>query len=483
MCVDLDGTLIAADTLWESLLALREQKPLGLLLLPFWLLRGRAFLKGKLAQATQIDAEHLPYRESVLQTIEELKGAGAARVVLATASHVTLAREVARHLGIFDEVMASEGGVNLKGKAKAAALQERFGNDFLYIGDSAADLAVWAVARQAVVVGSKALALRAAAVTDVQRVVGVEAAGWKVYWKALRPSHWSKNVLLLLPLLLAHRWAAADWARTVLGIFLFGLAASGIYVLNDLLDLPSDRKHPWKRLRPFAAGRISVVRGVALSVPSWPARSAWAGSGWDTDLRLLWPSIARSPAYSLILKRKPLIDVFVLTGFYGVRIVTGALISHIRLSHWFLVFSMSSSSASHWPSATANSCMPGNYWSWESPAEGTAPRLATNFNHGCGQCICCHYRIQLLYLQPGGGGSISASWTAVTDLSSIALLAVASVVKSRTRRVDGGSGYAGNARLDELQGWLCVSVVHSAYIRMAVIQNWPGGAAWGSVNA
>jgi len=340
-CVDLDGTLLATDLLWESLLGFIRQKPLGILLLPFWLLRGRAYIKERLARSSHLDPEHLPYRESVIKTIAELRLAGATRVVLATASHITLARQVAQHLGIFDEVIATEGKLNLKGKAKADALVERFGNDFLYIGDSPSDLAVWAVARQGVVVGSASLARRAAALTDVLSVVETDAAGWKTYWKALRPHHWSKNSLLLLPLLLAHRWAPIPWGRTLLGMFLFSLAASGIYILNDLLDLPSDRKHPWKRHRPFASGSISIAQGAFMS----PALLAAAiGLGW---YRLGYHFAAAtacycalSLAYSLRLKRKPLADVFVLTSFYGIRIVTGALITRTPLSHWFLIFSM-----------------------------------------------------------------------------------------------------------------------------------------------
>jgi 4-hydroxybenzoate polyprenyltransferase/phosphoserine phosphatase len=340
-CIDLDGTLLASDLLWESLLGYIRQNPLGILLLPFWLLRGRAFTKERLARGSFIDPEHLPYRESVLKTVVELRRAGAARIVLATASHITLARQVAQHLGIFDDVIATEGELNLKGKVKAEVLVERFGNNFLYIGDSTADLAVWSQARQGVVVGSTTLARNAASVTEVIGVIEPVAVGWEAYWKALRPGHWSKNTLMLLPLLLAHRWSAILWGRTLLGMFLFGLAASGIYVLNDLLDLPSDRKHPWKNLRPFASGQISIAHGAAMA----PGLLAIAiGFGWFWLGYRFAAAVACycaiSLAYSLYFKRKPLVDVFVLTSFYAIRIVTGALITRTPLSHWFLIFSM-----------------------------------------------------------------------------------------------------------------------------------------------
>lgn len=341
VCVDLDGTLIATDLIWEGLLELMKARPMALFLVPIWLLRGRAYLKEQLASTTSIEPHRLPYRQDVLRVIEGLKREGARRVVLATASHKRLANAVAAHLAVFDEVLATSDGRNLKGKAKAEALQARFGSDFLYIGDSAADLPVWAAARQGIVVGSRSLARRAAEVTDVREVLEVESAGWRTYWKALRPHHWSKNVLLLLPLVLAHRWSAAPWLRTLFGVFLFGLAASAIYVMNDLLDLASDREHPWKRRRPFASGRLSIAKGLIMA----PILLAAAvGLGWYWLGNLFAGAVicycALSLAYSLVLKRKALTDVFVLTSFYGIRIVTGALITRTPLSDWFLIFSM-----------------------------------------------------------------------------------------------------------------------------------------------
>jgi len=172
-------------------------------------------------------------------------------------------------------------------------------------------------------------------------VAETDAAGWKAYLKALRPHHWSKNALLLLPLLLAHRWEVAAWSKTIIGMLLFGFAASAIYVVNDLLDLPSDRKHPWKNTRPFAAGRISIARGVAMGMVLLVCA---IGMGWLLLGYLFAAAVScyclLSIAYSLRFKRKALVDIFVLTSFYGIRIITGAVITRTPLSHWFLIFSM-----------------------------------------------------------------------------------------------------------------------------------------------
>lgn len=341
ICVDLDGTLIATDLIWESVLELTRSHPLMLLLLPFWLLRGRAYLKQRLSEVVSINPQSLPYRSDVLQLIAKLKQEGAQQVVLATASHERLATDIAAHLGIFDETLATDSGLNLKGAAKAQALNARFGRDFLYIGDSTADLPVWAAANQGIVVGSKSLARRAAAFTELREIVEVKPASWRSYWHAIRPHHWSKNALLLLPLVLAHRWNPRAWLLTLLGVFLFSLAASAIYVINDLLDLPSDREHPWKCRRPFASGRLSILTGMAMA----PALLlCGVGAGWlCIGVRfalIVFCYCALSLTYSLALKRKPLADVFVLTSFYGIRIVTGALITLTPLSSWFLIFSM-----------------------------------------------------------------------------------------------------------------------------------------------
>lgn len=340
VCADLDGTLIATDLLYENLLELVKQHPARLFQVPFWWMRGRPYLKSRLAAAAPLNAARLPYRQEVVDKVVRLRAHGA-HTVLATASHQTHAANVAAHLGCFDEVLATADGVNLKGSAKAHALTEKFGDNFLYLGDSAADLPVWAAAREGIVVGSPRLAQRAAKVTQVREVVHVPHGGWRAYWKALRPHHWSKNVLLLLPLLLAHRFAAHAWLLTILGMLFFGFGASAIYIFNDLLDLPSDREHPWKRHRPFASGRLSIAQGLLIA-PLLLVACVGGGLlllGWHFAMAAAF-YCALSMAYSLVFKRKPLLDVFVLTSFYGLRIITGALITSTPLSHWFLVFSM-----------------------------------------------------------------------------------------------------------------------------------------------
>jgi 4-hydroxybenzoate polyprenyltransferase/phosphoserine phosphatase len=344
LCVDLDGTLIRGNVLWECVLGLLKTRPLTLLLLPFWLLSGRASFKRKLAAPIHFDPARLLYRQQVLDLLHEEKAAGR-RLALATAADRKLAEAVAGYLGIFDEVHASDGELNLKGASKAAFLAERYAQTgFDYVGDSAADVEVWRKARAAYVVGTEARAEQAAAVTTVTATILQPhtslRASLGIWVNALRGHHWAKNLLLFLPLALSHNLTTEPMVRTLAGFVLYGLCASGLYMLNDLLDLHSDREHPWKKERPFAAGEISIAEGLLASVV---LLSASLGLGFFLDAQFglaLLGYAALTMLYSLYLKKIALIDVFVLSGFYSFRILAGALISGTPLSQWFLAFSM-----------------------------------------------------------------------------------------------------------------------------------------------
>jgi 4-hydroxybenzoate polyprenyltransferase/phosphoserine phosphatase len=344
LCVDLDGTLIRGNVLWECVLVLLKTRPFTLLRLPFWLLSGRAALKRQLAARIHLDPSRLPYRQQVLDLLRQEKTAGR-RIALVTAADRELAESVARYVGLFDEVHASDGQLNLKGANKAEFLTEHFAETgFDYVGDSAADVEVWRSAAAAYVVGTEARAGQAAAVTEVRDTILESHASFRTSFRtwisALRGHHWAKNLLLFLPLALSHNLAVEPLVRTFVGFALFGFCASGLYILNDLLDLHSDREHPWKKERPFAAGEISIPEGL---LASFLLVSAAVGMGFLLDVEFglaLVGYAALTMLYSLYLKKIALLDVFVLSSFYSFRILAGALISATPLSQWFLAFSM-----------------------------------------------------------------------------------------------------------------------------------------------
>jgi len=344
LCVDLDGTLIRGNVLWECVLVLLKSRPSTLLWLPFWLLSGRAALKRELAARVRLNPARLPYRQQVLDLLRQEKAAGR-RLALVTATDREPAEAIAHYLGLFDEVHASDGQLNLKGASKAEFLAEHFADSgFDYMGDSPADVEVWRKARGAYVIGTEARAQEAAAVTTLQGTILEPRKSFRTSFRtwisALRGHHWAKNLLLFLPLALSHNLAIEPLIRTFVGFALFGFCASGLYILNDLLDLHSDREHPWKKERPFAAGEISIPEGL---LASFLLLVAAVGLGFLLDLQFglaLIGYAVLTMAYSLYLKKIALLDVFVLSSFYSFRILAGALISATPLSQWFLAFSM-----------------------------------------------------------------------------------------------------------------------------------------------
>ena len=169
LVVDLDGTLIKNDLLWESLARLLRRNPFQLFpVLFWWITRGRAFLKKQLAARVAIDPATLPFNEPFLAFLREQKKAGR-KLVLATASDREMALPVANYTRLFDEVLGSDGKTNLRGANKLRVLTEKFGErGFDYAGNSAPDLGVWRGAREAIVVNaSRALLKRASRVAKL----------------------------------------------------------------------------------------------------------------------------------------------------------------------------------------------------------------------------------------------------------------------------------------------------------------------------
>lgn len=340
LCVDLDGTLLKSDALYESVLALLRLNPLYAFLLPLWLLRGKAALKREIAARVALDPAALPYDERVLALLRET--ADRPRV-LCTATDARYAGAIAEHLGLFEEVMASDGRTNLSGDRKAAALVARFGErGFDYAGNELLDTRIWEKSRAAWVVnGPASLLRRAQLLGEVAGHLPREGGVAKAWVKQLRIHQWLKNLLVLLPLLAAHKFTEpAAVLQSVVAFFAFGLCASGVYVLNDLLDLPSDRAHPRKRLRPFAAGRLPLLHGLVAAPLLTLAGFALAFAvSWWLGLVLL-AYYVMTLAYSLRLKQVVMLDVVMLAALYTIRIIGGAAAIAVEPSFWLLAFSM-----------------------------------------------------------------------------------------------------------------------------------------------
>jgi len=341
LAVDLDGTLIKTDLLGESFLALVRRNPLYLLVIPFWLLRGRAFLKREISRRITLDIHTLPYHGEFLEYLKAQHAEGRS-LILATGSEERIARQVADHLGIFSKVLATLGEVNLSPPRKREWLVRELGEKgFDYAGNARGDLIVWSSARRAILVdSSENLSRQAARVAEIERTFPHGGRRVRSYLRALRPSQWLKNLLVFVPLIMVQGYYDLGLlAKAFLAFLSFGLCASSVYLVNDLIDLPLDRRHPHKRNRPFAAGELPLFWGMT-SVPVLLGLALLVGLLLPRlflgMLLLYW---VMNLAYSLSFKRLILADVVLLASLYTMRIMAGGASISLWPSSWLLAFS------------------------------------------------------------------------------------------------------------------------------------------------
>lgn len=340
LCIDCDGTLIKTDLLHEAVFLLIKQNFLKVFLLPFWLLKGKAFLKARIAENVTFDYSLLPYREEIIHQIIEAKRMGRKRV-LATASPLTWANGIQDHLKLFDAVLATENNINLSGVNKANKLVELFGeNQFDYAGDSREDKFVFDKARKGILVSNSDKLVNYMNNANLE-VIEKYSSTLLDYIKAIRVYQWLKNLLVFLPLIAAHQVFNSQLViHAVLAFFAFSFCASAIYLLNDLLDLENDRSHIRKRRRPFAACKISIKKGVLL-IPLLLGISFYIT--FKLPMYFILVIIAYlllTTLYSMWLKKQVIVDIMMLTCLYTIRIVAGAVATEITLSFWLLEFSL-----------------------------------------------------------------------------------------------------------------------------------------------
>ena len=341
--VDLDGTLIHSDLLWESLLSGVRQRPLAALAGVTRLAGGRAAMKQALADAGSVDVAALPFNGPFVDWLRA-RAAEGHPVWMATAADRALAEQVAAHLGLFQGVLASDGRHNLKGAAKLAAIRAHAGEqDFIYCGNGPEDVQIFAQAAQAVVVGASA-GVRAEATAQgrvLAEFIGAGPGGARAWLRALRPHQWLKNLLVFVPLLTAFRVAdPGAGLAAFLAFVAFCLVASGGYLVNDLLDLASDRRHPTKYRRPFASGELFPGGGVFAAIGLFIGGLVLAMllaptlAGWLAAYALL------TLFYSMVVKRQAVFDLIALAALYTIRILAGGAAIGVEVSFWLLAFSV-----------------------------------------------------------------------------------------------------------------------------------------------
>ncbi|KQP23143.1 UbiA family prenyltransferase [Pseudorhodoferax sp. Leaf267] len=342
LVVDLDGTLTATDTLVESVMAMLKRRPWMLLQLLLWLLAGRSGFKQRVAGQVRLQAGLLPWRGDLLDWLRAQR-AGGRRLVLATAAHESIAHAVADELQLFDQVLATRDGHNLKGAAKLEAIEQQVGADFAYAGDSRADLPIWQAARGAVLVGVSASVARAvqASGTPVEKNFARPGGRLRLWVRAMRVHQWAKNLLILVPLFTSFSFGdSARVGAAALAFFAFSLAASATYLLNDLWDLDSDRQHPRKKRRPFASAELPLLHGVAGAAVLLLLAFALALQASLGFALMLLGYVVLTTAYSWALKHYVLLDVLVLAVLYTYRVLAGSVVTGIPVTPWLLSFSV-----------------------------------------------------------------------------------------------------------------------------------------------
>lgn len=337
LVIDLDGTLIHSDLLWESIVLFLKKHFLRAWQLPFWLFLGKAGFKEKIASQVELDPAALPYDGAVLALIAAARAEGRS-VILATGAQRRFAEQIAAHLGLFDQVLATGDGINLTSHNKARQLCALFGErGYDYVGNSRADLPVWLACEGAVSVTSKPFRLADGRATSHSGSTrgGAPAA----LFKAMRPRQWLKNLLVFVPMLAGHQLDLWTLQASLVAFVAFSLCASSAYLLNDALDAQDDRVHPTKHKRPIASGALPLP--LALVGSPVLAFAALALCAWFSPLLLLVVAIyfVSTVTYSIVLKRLLMVDIVTLAILYTLRVLGGSAATMIEPSFWLLAFS------------------------------------------------------------------------------------------------------------------------------------------------
>lgn len=343
ICVDLDGTLLATDILWESMLILAKKRPLSLLKSIIWLFKGKAYFKRQIANLVKLDLDMLPYRTEVLLFLKQEKKHGR-KLFLVTATDQKVAESIAEELGVFSGVLGSDGNVNLSGKYKLQAIQDQFnGEKFDYIGDSRHDIPLWKAAHRAFLVSPSKHVISKIRQLKLEHELLVPSKGkLKDLIKTFRIHQWVKNILIFIPLLVSHKIIEIELVIKGFFAFLaFGFCASGIYIINDLFDISSDRYHPQKKHRTFAAGKLSIKSGILFSpiLINVSFLISYLFLPYEF-IYLLVLYVLTTSAYTIYFKQVIIIDVLMLSLLYTLRVLSGGVAVHISISPWLLAFSM-----------------------------------------------------------------------------------------------------------------------------------------------
>lgn len=312
--------------------------PLALLRAALAMRQGRAAAKKIIADHVPFDAASLPYRPEVIEYVRRAKDEGR-RVVLATGAERRYADAVAAHLPLFDAVYATENDVNLTSTRKLAAMVKDGGEAFEYLGDSHADKAIFARSTVSGWIGVKNICLTEQTARGLHRMCSEPVNRPAAILRLIRPHQWTKNLLVLLPLLTAHKWHdGMAVTHTLLAMLALCLVASACYIINDGLDITADQRHPAKRRRPLANGDVTLIFAAVLLLVLLGIGFGAASLVNGKTVAALAAYLVLNLAYTLYLKSRLLVDVITLAALYAWRPVIGGYAANVVLSEWLVTF-------------------------------------------------------------------------------------------------------------------------------------------------
>ncbi|MGR5246665.1 UbiA family prenyltransferase [Vibrio sp. PNB23_22_6] len=339
MFVDLDGTYTKTDLLFESFIVAFKKNPLIAFYCFAWLLKGKSYIKYQLSKRAELDLKALPLNQELNSFLQEEKSKGR-KIYLATASNEKYAKEIVSQHEIFDDCISSSQNENLKGKTKLKKI-ENISKKFSYAGNDAIDFEIFEHAEQSVLVNPTYQAKRKALQFRVDKTFDVQQPSVRVWFKQLRTYQWLKNLLIFVPLVVSGAFEDLNNITTAIyAFFAFSFLASATYILNDLLDIESDRAHRIKKHRPLAAGVISIKSGVIVGIAFLLIATVISILiGYQFALVLL-SYLILTVLYSFKVKQYVGMDVVTLALLYTIRILAGAAAINVVASFWLLAFSI-----------------------------------------------------------------------------------------------------------------------------------------------
>ena len=342
LAVDLDNTLIKTDMSFETLVFVIKNNPLLILkVLYIFILKGKSFAKKYLFENSNIDINDFKINQDIIDFIKKNKKKYI-KVILISGSRHEIVRKFYDHTDIFDEYHGSDDNINLVGANKINFINSNYNKiTFDYIGDSKKDIPIWKHCGHALIVSSDSLLSK---LRDTNIPVEIISQNYEPtlndFFYLLRVHHWIKNILLFIPMLLAHEITQLNIIILLLAFFSYSLIASSIYILNDLVDKKFDSIHTTKKHRPIASGKIQIINALSYTAITLAIGFLLALNVNFNFFLLTLSYFIIAVSYSIYLKDIIYLDLALLAIFFLSRILAGGFAVDISISIWFILFSM-----------------------------------------------------------------------------------------------------------------------------------------------